>query len=728
MRIGIRRAFMQPVRSPPRGSRLRAGLPCIALPATFPPDARTARAGGERGRDPLTTTMPTVLRRAVSVCMASLLVAASSAGAQHTPPPRTTSTPAAAPAGDWTAYGRTALGDRHSPLTEITRDNVSRLELAWTFRTHEADSAHATSRHTSFEATPLVVDGTMYVSTPTGRVFALDPVTGLPKWEFDPQVDRTLGFGDFTNRGVSTWVDPRATARAPCKRRIYIAVVDARLLALDSRTGNLCPDFGNHGTVDLRRGLRNAPFETEEYAVTSPPAVVNGVLVVGSAIADNNRTHAASGEIRGYDAKTGTLKWTFDPVPQSAADPQYGTWQGDSAHRTGAANAWSVIAADPARDLVIVPTTSPSPDYFGGERIGANRYANSVVALRASTGRVVWHFQTVHHDLWDYDNASPPALVTVMHNGKRLPAVLQATKSGMLYILNRDTGEPIFPVEERAVPASTIAGERASPTQPFSTLPPLSSHRLHPDSVFGLDDAGRAACRAELARMRNEGIFTPPSREGTVAYPSNIGGAHWGGLTYDPARELVIVPVNRVAVAIELIPADSFDVRRARADTRLGAEYTRMRGTPWVMHRHLMTSPSGIPCTPPPFGALVAISLRTGTKAWEVPLGAFAIPGMPQAIADQMIAMASGSVNLGGPVSTAGGVVFIAATLDRRFRAFDTETGKELWSAPLPAGGKATPMTYRGADGRQYVAIAAGGDGGSFGKADAVMAFALKRR
>ena len=656
-----------------------------------------------------------------------MLAAGAIAGAQSAKPTRPTAALPGPALGDWVAYGRTPSGDRHSPLTDITRENVGRLELAWTFRTRETDSAHVTTRHTSFEATPLVVDGTMYVSTPTGRVFALDPVTGTVRWEFDPQVDRTLGFGDFTNRGVSTWVDPTVRANAPCKRRIYIAVVDARLMALDSRTGVLCPDFGDHGSVNLRRGLRNTPFETEEYEVTSPPAVINGMLVVGSAIADNNRTHAASGEIRGYDAKTGALKWTFDPVPQSPADPQYGTWQGDSAHRTGAANAWSVIAADPARGLVFVPTTSPSPDYYGGERLGTNRYANSVVALRASTGQVVWHFQTIHHDIWDYDNAAPPALVTVTRNGRPVPAVLQATKSGMLYVLNRDTGEPIFPVEERAVPASTIAGEQASPTQPFSTLPPLSPHRFNPDSAFGLDTAGRAACRAELAALRNEGIFTPPSRQGTVAYPSNIGGAHWGGLTYDPVRELVIVPVNRVAVAIQLIPIDSFDARRAGADARLGAQYTRMRGTPWVMHRHLITAPTGIPCTPPPFGALVAISLKTGTKAWEVPLGAFAIPGMPKAIADQMIATASGSVNLGGPVSTAGGVVFIAATLDRKLRAFDTETGTELWSAPLPAAGKATPMTYRGADGRQYVVIAAGGDGGSFGTGDAVMAFALRR-
>jgi quinoprotein glucose dehydrogenase len=264
--------------------------------------------------------------------------------------------------------------------------------------------------------------------------------------------------------------------------------------------------------------------------VTSPPAVVKGVLVVGSAVADNSRTDMASGEVRGYDARTGALRWTFDPVPQDSADAAYPTWRGGSARRTGAANAWSVIAADPARDLVFVPTSSPSPDYFGGERLGDNRHANSVVALRASTGKVVWAFQTVHHDLWDYDNASPPALVTVRRGGRELPAVLQATKTGMLFVLHRETGEPLVPVEERPVPASTVPGEAASPTQPFSTLPALSRHRASADEAFGADSADRASCRATMAALRHEGIFTPPSLEGTLAVPSNIGGAHWGGV------------------------------------------------------------------------------------------------------------------------------------------------------------------------------------------------------
>ena len=479
--------------------------------------------------------------------------------------------------------------------------------------------------------------------------------------------------------------------------------------------------------MNLRRGLRNAPESLAEYEVTSPPAVVNGLLVVGSAVADNGRTDAASGEVRAYDARTGALRWSWDPVPQDAADPVFDSWRGARAHHTGAANAWSVIAADPARDLVFVPTSSPSPDYFGGERLGRNDYANSIVALRASTGKVVWHFQTVHHDLWDYDNASPPALVTVRRGGRPVDVVLQANKSGMLYVLDRDTGRPVIPVEERAVPRSTIPGEEAWPTQPFSTLPALSPQRFDSSAFATLGAEDAAACRAAVHGLRQEGIFTPPSREGTLVMPSNIGGAHWGGVAFDPARQLVVVPVNTMAAVVQLIPSDSVAPADLTERSRLAFETTRMRGTPWTMRRSLLTAPSGMPCTPPPYGALVAIDLTSGTTAWTVPLGAPA--GQPGMTAEREAAMEAaklGSPNLGGAITTAGGVTFVAATIDRRLRAFETATGRELWSGRLPAGGKATPMTYRGPDGRQYVVIAAGGDGGPFGSGDAIVAFRVR--
>jgi len=621
---------------------------------------------------------------------------------------------------DWPVYGHDAGGTRYSRLTQVNRDNVATLQLAWTYRTGETEAGFATEEETSFEATPIVVDGTMYLSTPLGRVIALDPATGTERWVFDPGIDRAVTYGDFTNRGVATWLDTMAMADAACRRRIFVATIDGRLVALDAERGRPCADFGEGGTVHLKTRLRVPPFEEAAYEVTSPPVVVNGLVITGSAIADNSRLAPASGEVQAFDARTGEPRWRWDPIPQSPDDPAYVTWRDGSAHTTGSANVWSVMAADPARDLLVVPTSSPAPDYYGGKRLGMNRYGNAVVALRASTGQVVWDFQTVHHDLWDYDNAAPPALVTIMREGRSLPAVLQATKTGMLFVLERETGRPIFPVEERPVPVSTVPGEEAWATQPFTAgIEPLSPHQIAPEQAWGTTPEDRAACRRQMAALRNEGVFTPPSLEGTLVLPSNIGGAHWGGLAFDPVRQIAVVPVNRIAALVQLLPASRLTEEQAdREEERTGLEYTHMTGTPYVMRRGFVLSPSGLPCTPPPWGALVAVNLRTGARAWEVPLGA--MPGPPGRPAAQP---EWGSPNLGGPMVSAGGVVFIAATLDRKFRAFDIETGRVLWVTDLPAGGKATPITYV-VDGRQYVVIAAGG-GDRFGAGDHVMAFAL---
>ena len=614
---------------------------------------------------------------------------------------------------EWPTYGGDPGGSRYSTLTQVNRNNVATLTTAWTFRTGETRPGAR-----SFEATPILVDGTLFLSTPLGQIIALDPVTGHERWRHDAKVDPRTGFGDFTSRGVSSWRDPAAASDAACSRRIIAATIDGRLLALDARNGAPCADFGQRGVVSLREGLRNRPFEFAEYEVTSPPAIIDGLIVVGSAIADNNRTDAASGEVRAYDARTGRRVWSWDPVPQHPDDPAFGTWEGANAHRTGAANAWSVIVADSARGLVFVPTSAPSPDYYGGARLGRNDYANSIVALRAATGEVVWHFQTVHHDLWDYDNASPPALVELTIGGRPRAAVLQATKTGMLFVLDRETGEPLVPVEERPVPASDIPGEVAWPTQPFSTLPPLSPHRFEASDAFGLSESARAACRAEIAALRNNGIFTPPSERGTLAFPSNIGGAHWGGVAWDVPRQRAIVPVNTIAAFIRLVPTEGTDLAALRREASArGHQVNRLRNTPYHQVRGLLIGPDGVPCTPPPFGSLVAVDLASRSIAWSVPLG----NPSPDAAADTPL----GSPNLGGAIVTAGGLVFIGATLDRQLRAFDAETGRELWRAALPAGAKATPMTYMGADGRQYVVVAAGGDGGRFGAGDAVVAYRL---
>jgi quinoprotein glucose dehydrogenase len=644
-----------------------------------------------------------------STCPLLLAVALGTLISAQTPGPR-----------EWPVYGRNAGGSRYSPLSRITRSNVATLVVAW--RYHTGEPALDLARQPSLQVTPIVVDNVMYISTPLGKVMALDPSTGREIWRYDARVNPKGGYGDFANRGVALWVDSTLKPGAPCRRRVFVGTVDARLISLDAESGYPCVVFGIDGTIGLREGLRIPPAFFSAYQLTSPPTVINDLVITGSSIADNSRPAPASGEVRAFDARTGALRWTWHPIPQDAADPAYASWRDGSAARTGAANAWSIIAADPARDLVFVPTSSAAPDYYGALRPGDNRYANSIVALRASTGRVVWHFQTVHHDLWDYDNASPPALVTVSRDGKSIPAVAQATKTGMLFILHRETGEPVFPVEERAVPASSIAGEQAARTQPFTTVtPPLSPHRFSAADAFGITPEAAAACKQMMAGLRNDGIFTPPSLEGTLAIPSNIGGAHWGGVAADNESGVVIVPVNRVAAIVQLIPAKGFDLAAARRESsRLGEgyEYTMMEDTPYIMRRRLLLGPGQVPCTPPPFGALVAISLKTGTKLWEVPLGT---PPLPPSVPAPPVNL--GMPNLGGPIITGGRLVFIAATLDRMFRAFDLDTGKELWKSALPAGGRATPMTYE-AGGRQFVVIAAGG-GNEFGFGDAIVAYAL---
>ena len=625
------------------------------------------------------------------------------------------------PAGDWQVYGRDAAGTRYSPLTQITRKNVTELAPAWTFHTGELDVNTGGNRPPALEVTPLVVNGVMYVSTPLGRVYALDATNGDVKWRFDAEVDPTRGYGDFASRGVTYWrARPGSGARdTVCAQRIFVGSIDARLTALDAATGAKCPGFGAQGSIDLRQGLRIPPFEFQAYELTSPPTIVRDLIVTGSAIGDNSRPNTASGEVRAWDVRTGALKWTWDPIPQDSTDPLSArSWLDGSNRRTGGANVWSVIVADPARDLVFVPTSSPAPDYFGGLRIGDNRYANSIVALRASTGKLVWHLQTVHHDLWDYDNAAPPVLATV----RGLPAVLQATKSGMLFVLNRETGKPIFPVQEMPVFASDVPGEWAWTTQPY-TLQLVRAVDL--STPWGPTDEDHLWCKAQMdSLLVIPDEFVPPSTRGTLVIPSNIGGAHWGGMAADEERGLAVVPVNRVAAMVQLILAEGLDrdsVRKQDAARGISDfEYTRMQETPYIMRRRIFLGPSGLPCTPPPFGALIGVDLRRGSIKWQVPLGTMPVPKDAHPPERDL-----GSPNLGGPIVTASGLAFIGATLDRQFRAFDVDTGKLLWSAALPAGARATPMTYA-AGGRQFVVIAAGG-GGPFGEGDAIIAYALPK-
>jgi len=622
---------------------------------------------------------------------------------------------------DWPVYAHDAGGTKYSPAAQITRTNVQRLVPVWTYRTGDFALGDGMTRD---ETTPLFVDGLLYVSTPFGGVRALDPETGSERWSFDSELDPSGDYGDFTNRGVSMWVDPERRTGAPCHRRIYVAPVDARLIALDARTGEPCADFGVHGVVRLG-DVRNPAQYTGEYEITSPPAVIHGLLIVGSTVADNVRAQAPSGVVRAFDARTGALRWAWDPVPRSAAQPGYDTWRGPGAHETGAANAWSIISVDSARDLVFVPTGSASPDFFGGDRLGENLYASSVVALRASTGAMVWHFQAVHHDVWDYDVPAEPVLFTWHHDGRDVPALAVTTKMGHVFLLDRATGTPLFPVVERPVPASDVPGDTAWATQPFPTLPaPLVPERLKAGDVFGASPDDKAWCERQLAGVRNEGIFTPPSLRGTVIYPGNIGGSNWSGLAIDPARHLAIVPSNSVVTVVQLIPRADAQAR-AMSGTRFD-QFSPQRGTPYAMRRTFLIAADGAPCSPPPWGTLTAIDLESGQVKWERPFGSV------EALSGISGSARWGSPNLGGAMITAGGIVFAAGALDQRLHAYDAESGAELWSAVLPAGVHASPMTYVTARGRQFVVVAAGGhrelyaaSGGRDKPGDYVVAFAL---
>jgi quinoprotein glucose dehydrogenase len=635
---------------------------------------------------------------------------------------RAQTTPAKHAAIEWTTYGHDAAGTKHSPATQINRANVKTLVPVWTYRTGDFALGDGMARD---ETTPLFVDNVLYASTPFGGVRAIDGETGRELWAFDSDLDLSGEYGDLTNRGVSTWLDPTVPVGTRCRRRIFVAPVDARLIALDARTGKPCDEFGTHGQVSLIHDLVNDPAYKGEYAVTSPPAVVNGLVIVGSAVGDGRRVASPSGVVRAFDARTGALKWSWDPVPRDSTQLGYDTWRGPQAHRTGAANAWSVFSTDSARDLVFVPTGSASPDFFGGERLGQNLFANSVVALRASTGQMVWHFQMVHHDLWDYDVPAQPVLFTMHRDGRTIAALAQTTKMGHVFLLDRETGTPLFPVEERPVPRSDVAGEEAWPTQPFPTLPrPLVPARFDSSEIFGATDAGRAWCREQLAGARSTGIFTPPSLTPTVIFPGNIGGSNWSGLTIDPSRHLAIVPSNRLITLVDLIPrADVHDVamRGSRFD-----EIAPQAGTPFAMRRRHLIAPDGAPCNLPPWGTLSAIDLETGQLKWERPFGHVA------QLANVAGSDSWGSPNLGGAMSTASGVVFAGGAVDERLYAFDVETGKQLWSAQLPAGVHASPMTFVSASGRQFVVVAAGGHrelharAGDFDKAgDYIVAFAL---
>jgi quinoprotein glucose dehydrogenase len=632
-------------------------------------------------------------------------------------PALTAQTPAAS---DWGYYGGDVFGQRFSSLDQINRNNVARLEVAWTYRTGELGAGFTQASKLTFEATPVLAFGLLYLETATNVVIALDPQTGRLRWRFDPHIDRTLPYVGVSARGVSVWEANGPAEVIPCRRRVFTGTLDARLLALDAETGRPCADFGADGAIDLTREVRIR--DVGAYRVTSPPALYGNVVIVGSAIDGGRAPDVEYGTIRAYDARSGLELWSFDPLPHSPGHPAAAEWNSQQATVTGAGNAWGVMSVDEEHALVLVPTGSASPNYYGGRRLGSNRYADSLLALDARSGRLVWQQQLVHHDLWDYDLAAQPVLGDVDVQGVPVPAVIEATKSGMLYAFERTRGEPLFPIIERPVPASAVAGEQTSPTQPFSPLPALASQRaVQPDDAWGLTFWDRSRCRSLIASLRNQGIFTPPDTRGTLLTPGYLGGVNWGGMVFDEDRGRVIAAVNDLPSVVTLITGQELE-REVRSGKYPHAEFVRQAGTPYAVRREPLLSPWGLPCTAPPWGTLVSVDLRRGRIVWQVPLGSnegFTRWFLP--VRD------FGLPNSGGPIATAGDLVFIGAAMDGYLRAFDIETGRELWKYKLPAGGQATPMTYRaGPAQRQYVVISAGGHGPlGTSRGDYVVAFAL---
>lgn len=604
----------------------------------------------------------------------------------------------------WGSYGGDPGGNRHSPLTQIDRDNVGRLKIAWTYRTGELGADFARSDSLTFEATPILVRDSLYLSTATNIVIALDPATGAQRWRYDPRIDRTRRYSEATSRGVSSWIDEKADPAVPCSHRIILGTLDARLIALDGKTGRPCRDFGNGGKIDLAAAV--GAGTNGNYLVTSPPAIYRDIVIVGSAVGDNGGVEMPRGIVRAFDVRSGKLLWSWDPIA--------------TLRPTGAANAWSVLSIDAGRGLVFVPTGSASPDFFGGERIGDDKYANSLVALHADTGALAWAQQLVHHDLWDYDVPAQPMLIDIERDGKSIPAVVQATKTGMLFVFDRETGEPVFEVVERPVPQSDVAGETISPTQPFPATPALVSQAaVTPHDAWGLTFYDRGKCRDLIARYRSEGIFTPPSLRGTILSPGYAGGVNWGSTAFDSERQLVIAAVNHVPMVATLVPRDQLDAMK-RSGAWPDSDFAAQTGTPYGVRREMLASPFGLPCTAPPWGTLAAVDLRRNAIRWQVMLGSTR-DMTPWFVPSPTLGMP----NMGGPIVTDGGVVFIGASMDNYLRAFDIETGRELWKGRLPAGGQATPMSYE-AKGRQFVVIAAGGHGKLGTKrGDYVVAFAL---
>ena len=613
---------------------------------------------------------------------------------------------ASVPAFAWEHWGGDRGGTRFSPLAQITPANVGNLVRAWEFHTGDLDSRpRAAMARTKFEATPLLVEDSLIFCSPFNEVIALDPGSGAQKWRYDPKISTTQRPGNrYTCRGVAYWVDDQAAEGAACKARIFMGTNDACVIALDARTGIPCADFGTGGEIKLE--IERPLQWPGEFQITSAPVVSRGVVIVGSSISDNRRVEAPLGTVRAFDARTGQARWSWDPLVHDGIV-------------AGTANVWAPMSSDEDRGLVFLPTSSPSPDFWGGKRPGNNEHANSVVALHAESGELVWSFQTVHHDVWDYDLPAQPTLARIDTGAGMRDVVIQPTKQGFVFVLDRDSGKPVWPVEERSVPQGGAEGEQLSPTQPFPThVPALMPQQFSATDVFKpFPTFGRSACEEQLSGLRNEGMFTPPSTQGTVIVPMTGGGVNWGGVAFDPVNQILYANTSRAVHIVKLIPRTEAEGFKPPAGHELGPK----QGALFAMTRAVAMSPSGILCNKPPWGVMVAVDLKAGKILWQSSVGT------AEDRAPLGIAFNWGTPLVNGVVVTAGGLVFTGA-MDAYLRAYDAKSGLELWQGRLPVPGVANPMTYLW-KGEQYVVIAAGGHseaGATIG--DSVVAFRLARQ
>ena len=628
----------------------------------------------------------------------------------------------------WSQYGGHEGGGRYSRLEQINQTNVQDLELAWSYRTGALERHPDLIAKSGYQATPILLEpaagGHLVTCTPFNRIIALDPVTGEEVWVFDPEINTVnLAAGRFNCRGVSQWSAADAAPGEFCEHRIVMATNDRRLLALDSNTGKLCPDFGDGGQFDVTPIiLKIKPAaQLDGMQLMSPVAIVNDVIVIGGTANKFKDVSSMNGALRGFDVRTGKHLWTFDTLIREG--------EGATPDTVGGANVWSTMSWDNERDLLFAPTASPSPNYYGALRPGDNRYANSVLAIKASTGELVWHFQVVHHDNWDWDVPTHPLLVDITRDGKKIPVVVVLTKTGVVFVFHRETGEPFHEIFERPVPTDGMPGDVFSPTQPFPVRPPpLMKVGLTMDDAWGFTVFDKNACRKKFEEMRfgqddpddpYAGYYTPITEQGTILYPMVGGGMNWSGGAFDPDRNLLITPVGQLPYYVKLIPNEKIEPSEDEMAGLPMGPPDFIKGADYGLKHGPLMSPSFTPCTAPPWSKLVAVDLDKGEIVWERPFGVM------DRLAPFPFPLEYGGPFSGGAIATGGGVAFMGASYDERFRAYDVDTGKILWETLTPFSANATPMTFE-RDGKQYVVVSAGGHAWSpLAKGDVILAYAL---